>query len=420
MSSSGLDNHHTTSTPGDDTQHEVTVDKVMANVFFDGTLNNYFNVNASDAIKAKHGGEGTSYANGLSNVARMWESLGREGDGPDIAVYVDGIGTVRHGDDALTGMAFGDGDTGIEVRVDSAFAPLVEKVTAPRDGGKPPAILELNVFGFSRGAAAARLFVHKVYAEKVACFGADWAKVIVQVNFVGLFDTVSSEGIYYGNDVGNLHLRIPATHAQRVVHLVAGDEFRENFSVTTIDSTVAAGRGYQLTLPGAHSDVGGGYTCDAGKPEPEVRELSPSLEPLDGAPHWGSREFVYLKGWYSAADAKPTFWHRNRHERVVHGDYYRVALSLMATEAKKHTGASYPAKLTGPCCEAPLEQVRQALLAFAQSAQNTVWTLEANLGEQDARRFRRRYLHLSSQEGTLPNSPRFHDSHTLVREWVRA
>ena len=43
---------------------------------------------------------------------------------------------------------------------------------------------------------------------------------------------------------------------EEIVHFVAADEYRENFSLTTIDS---ASNGMQVVLPGAHSDVGGGY-----------------------------------------------------------------------------------------------------------------------------------------------------------------
>ena len=63
----GFYNNQTVTTPGDDTQHIVTVDKVQANVYFDGTLNNYYNVEqANDAIRQQYGGGETSYDNGLS------------------------------------------------------------------------------------------------------------------------------------------------------------------------------------------------------------------------------------------------------------------------------------------------------------------------------------------------------------------
>lgn len=75
----GLINNETVTIPGDDTQHVVEVDKVEASIFFDGTLNNYYNVKeADDATRQQFGGDDTSYANGLSNVARMWEPIGKE------------------------------------------------------------------------------------------------------------------------------------------------------------------------------------------------------------------------------------------------------------------------------------------------------------------------------------------------------
>lgn len=100
----GLHEHTTVTTPGDDTQHVVEVDKVQVNLFFDGTFNNYYNVTTEDAgIRRQYGGENTSYDNGLSNVARMWEALDRESDGPDLGVYIDGIGTTRLQADSLRG-----------------------------------------------------------------------------------------------------------------------------------------------------------------------------------------------------------------------------------------------------------------------------------------------------------------------------
>jgi hypothetical protein len=75
----------------EDSVHVVEVDKIQVNLFFDGTLNNYFNVETRDqAVIDRHGGKETSYDNALSNVARMWDSLDKERDGPDLGVYVEG------------------------------------------------------------------------------------------------------------------------------------------------------------------------------------------------------------------------------------------------------------------------------------------------------------------------------------------
>ena len=84
------------------------------------------------------------------------------------------------------------------------------------------------------------------------------AEIIIK--FVGVFDTVSSYGvgIGFGSDVDGLGLDLGSV-PKKMVHLVAGNEYRQNFSVTDITSSIQAGVGYELVLPGVHSDVGGSY-----------------------------------------------------------------------------------------------------------------------------------------------------------------
>ena len=81
----------------------------------------------------------------------------------------------------------------------------------------------------------------------------------IKVRFLGLFDTVSSYGGIIDDDVAELSLSIPSTNPNvyNVVHLSAADEYREKFPLTNIHS--AGKRGREVILPGAHSDVGGGY-----------------------------------------------------------------------------------------------------------------------------------------------------------------
>ncbi|MFY7939918.1 MAG: phospholipase effector Tle1 domain-containing protein, partial [Burkholderiaceae bacterium] len=200
----GLYHHTTTTTLGEDTQHLVEADKVQVNLFFDGTLNNYFNVTTPNAeLRQQHGGEGSSYENALSNVARMWEPMHLDRDGPDIGVYIEGMGTTRDQADSLRGYAFGTGETGMRQRAQQAFGPLKDIVADKRGDNGLPAVLELNLFGFSRGAATARHFASLLRnpQEIAKHFTKRWSGVRVEVNFVGLFDTVSSEGVAYGNDV---------------------------------------------------------------------------------------------------------------------------------------------------------------------------------------------------------------------------
>ncbi|MBV6881793.1 hypothetical protein AXA65_17090 [Chryseobacterium sp. FP211-J200] len=78
----------------------------------------------------------------------------------------------------------------------------------------------------------------------------------INVRFLGLFDTVSSYGLFHDNDVQDLSLDA-VNKAQKVVQLAAADEYRKNFALTNIKN--AGFKGIELYLPGVHCDVGGAY-----------------------------------------------------------------------------------------------------------------------------------------------------------------
>lgn len=78
----------------------------------------------------------------------------------------------------------------------------------------------------------------------------------IAIRFVGLFDSVSSYGLFFDNDVDDLGLTA-INKARKVVHFSAADEYRKNFALTNIIST--GFKGVALSLPGVHSDVGGSY-----------------------------------------------------------------------------------------------------------------------------------------------------------------
>ncbi|HEV6966264.1 DUF2235 domain-containing protein [Roseateles sp.] len=450
----GLSNTDGSSNTVEDSLHIVEVDKVQANLFFDGTLNNYFNVTTTDAtVRDKHGGDDTSYDNALSNVARMWKPLGQERDGPDIGVYVEGMGTTGLQDDSLSGYAMGDGDTGIKQRAQSAFEPLQSIVARKRGKRGLPAILELNLFGFSRGAATARHFASLLRnpAEIKKHFTNDWSRVHVVVNFVGLFDTVSSEGLAYGNDVADLQLRFTDEAARRVFHLVALDEYRDHFSVTTIDSALHAKAlvdgarvpmGFEMGIPGAHSDVGGGYKAgvlpsELGAPPPkatgpleetERRNLPPTTSSGEGVVQPGPQAFVYAKGWYRPKDSKANFWHPYRHERTLKGDYFKVGLSLMVDMAERHTTTFYSSRLK-TLITAKAQDIAQIQARLRDIAREKAFSpgqptrldfpLEALVSPKDAKDFRHDFLHLSLNLDKTGMGPRYKDDTQLERERVR-
>lgn len=234
--------------------------------FFDGTLNN--------AANSRTGGSEGSYANALSNVAllfdlykrreRFWQrnSCGGYARKYD-AFYVPGPGTTSGGgDDWFLGNGLGIGSNGVLARVTMAFRQL-DTMIAQHGGGTDPREVVVDVFGFSRGAAGARYFVNCVRQGHVP-MGRHALRLRyltrspnnrVRFRFVGIFDTVAAIGIGTNDDNGIVNVHVSAAQAEKIFHLTAGDEYRENFRL----NHNLPGGGEARELPGAHSDVGGGY-----------------------------------------------------------------------------------------------------------------------------------------------------------------
>jgi RHS repeat-associated protein len=163
-----------------------------------------------------------------------------------LKTYAPGVGT----NDGLlnpVGMAFGLGGS---VRIDGAMQRANQFVIE----GDTVA----DILGFSRGAAQARTFANKL-REKFAC---------VKIRWIGLFDTVASEGLPNDVNIG-YRLGIPKDTGA-VFHLTAGGERRaKTFALTSIlpgPGMVATNDAFrEVEVPGAvHSDVGGGYETNRG------------------------------------------------------------------------------------------------------------------------------------------------------------
>lgn len=214
---------------------------VRASLFFDGTLNNRANTRtyARGTAAQREGWADTSYANDFSNVSKLEEVLQVPHAGFDhsFKFYIEGIGTFDGRSDSTYGAATGMGDYGVVAKVERGLARCVRSIRAeiPRDTTIRQIVLD--AFGFSRGAAAARHFVHKALnvgdrlAQRLSAVGYTVGSVIVR--FVGLFDTVASYGTVHSNDTADLNLDAIRA-AEKVVQLAAGEEHRVNFRLTNI------------------------------------------------------------------------------------------------------------------------------------------------------------------------------------------
>ncbi|RXJ68538.1 hypothetical protein CRV08_06835 [Halarcobacter ebronensis] len=102
----------------------------------------------------------------------------------------------------------------------------------------------------------------------------------INFRFIGLYDTVPHFGLQQANDFKSLNLNFFKDGNEekigQVVHLMAKDEFRFNFDAYSIfeninnelqktqGSTLSGGKKFEeYYLPGAHSDVGGGYNTSS-------------------------------------------------------------------------------------------------------------------------------------------------------------
>lgn len=289
-------------------EEEVELEQLITlrlGVFFDGTGNNQANSETVAGCMARdvgleneaeeiqkfcaefgYGIDGSapdnSFGNDTSNVARLYDlymdhsdvSIKPDAEEAALKVYLEGIGTVSGGEDDLWGQATGRGKNGVVARVEQSSALIVERLLRFNRNNPEVTIrrLEVDIFGFSRGAAAARHFANDIRkgatsllakalptGNSIFIEGFGWrVKHDVHLNFIGLFDTVPAIvtplmlDFSPGNDRNwGLDLGLPTGAARKVVQLVARDEHRLNFALIRTED--------DIVLPGSHSDIGGGY-----------------------------------------------------------------------------------------------------------------------------------------------------------------
>ena len=103
-------------------------------------------------------GVDNSLMNDYTNVARMWNCCN-----DNYRIYIEGIGTLDRQKDISAGFQFGSGDTGIRGKVRRGCYELAKKINEKLPKKTDEVIkVTLDVFGFSRGAAAARNFLYEV------------------------------------------------------------------------------------------------------------------------------------------------------------------------------------------------------------------------------------------------------------------
>lgn len=260
-----------------------------------------------------------SYWNPYSNIVKLHD-LYKEKSETDLRTkknkytlkqYVEGIGTEKYKKDSVVGSSVGRGDTGIIAKVERGIKDLVKEKIAALPKDKKIYKIVFDVFGFSRGAAAARHFCNEVkkpayYVTRTkrdpyereariltdekdlvkhagGILGAELNKIglkpyeetynNIEIRFLGLFDTVVSDLIVKENlgyiaalfttkpwipileqeRLEDIKTNISGLGIKKVFQIRANDEWRANFAYTPTEE------GHTLYMLGAHSDIGGGY-----------------------------------------------------------------------------------------------------------------------------------------------------------------
>lgn len=401
-----------------------------------------------------------SFGNELSNVALLYElykdqanqSVDEAAAAVSVKVYIDGIGTIGGQEDVTWGLASGQGSTGVAARVNSSPSLLNEKLRELVEGNPHLLIekIEFDIFGFSRGAAAARHFANEILKPKGGIFadklndsfpamaeGFEWATDVC-INFIGLFDTVAaiaapSRGNFSVGDDRNpgINLYLPPGCARKVVHLTAADEHRHNFSLNRVHPSHE-----ELALPGVHSNLGGGYPAVVrerllvGAPR-VCRNIYYSPETIDRrkleeSRAWRGREAEEKElaekglpgeGEFRYENVVLTSASGNRNdpardvilalglERRVRGELSRIPLKLMHLKAIAHDVPLNPIPVTAAfAIPAELQMIAKRIIDAGIAGRSPVLT------DAEVRYLHAYYIHRSaswtSTSGLMINKPR--------------
>ncbi|OMQ09525.1 DUF2235 domain-containing protein [[Flexibacter] sp. ATCC 35103] len=332
---------------------------VYMGVFFDGTSNNRENIEGrrknpklKNSYASNNDGSNTSYGNDHTNVDKLEKSYLRDNASHYYSVYVEGIGTKNpdknedgskdYYGDFTFGQAKGTGETGLFEKVEKGCYDVAQKLIDKSEINI--CTLYLDVFGFSRGAAAARIFVNEINKRKSSrdkkstdfgylgkafkVLGYKTNPIRVKVRLLGIYDTVSSYGgnVFDDINVDKVPLKIP--NVGFTVHLTAEDEHRINFPLTNIAS--AGANSIELTLPGCHSDIGGGYKNG----EEEVVILTETGSKIEE-----EKKYVIEQGWFNSLELKElpslTPYYLRGTRESLSNKYSLVILHLMAEFGKR-------------------------------------------------------------------------------------
>ncbi|MDZ4334707.1 MAG: DUF2235 domain-containing protein, partial [Pseudomonas sp.] len=394
----------------------------------------------------------SSYGNGASNVALLhdlYQDDSRNVLAPDtkqafLRVYLEGIGTSSGESDSLLSQGTGLGGTGVVARVAQSPEKIQEQLNRLMATNPELQVnnIEFDVFGFSRGAAAARHFANELLKSGGGIVAPtlnsqtqgflesfNWHEH-ASINFIGLFDTVAAIVNPARGDLSpaneynpGVNLYLPAGCARKVVQLAARDEMRLNFALNSV-----APQHQEISLPGVHSDIGGGYRNSMTEKllisRPRATLVTPA-QPLERSRAWReTQEAIDLleqRGLPGEGEIKPAKWfiavpgRANENSqtqramvaaaitRTVRGELSRVYLRVMRELAAQNEVPFKPVpNTTAVAIPDDLQAIAEKIMAQAHSAMG-------RLSPAEERHLHARYIHLSAHwtpsKGLLINKP---------------
>lgn len=354
-------------------------------------------------------------------------------------IYVEGAGTEAVNNDSITqdasnllGSGFGNGDTGVVALVSKAVV-MVNSIARGFQSSRPE--LHFDVFGFSRGATCARLFSFLVARDKETTMGAEdkfnkfQASPLFKdgklhfleeeefsnktVDFLGIYDTVSSIGITYTNNVKDFGLYSPTMEkVKNTFHLCALDEFRDHFAVTDI-GRAANDNNAEIFIPGCHTDVGGGYTLSGEKftllYQPTIFNKTKWYVNMPHSKSGGtidelSATSLISLGWANSKSDTYTNWSTGyitcTRKRVL-GGYSNIPLRMMAKRAIKKTSLEKFSTFPAGRFDIPkmISTLGSSMISIAESAtRRSFYYPGGSFSSTDYRKLRQAFLHFSATD----------------------
>ena len=187
---------------------------------------------------------------------------------------------------------------------------------------------------------------------------------------------------------GDLKLHLAKDSAKRVIHLVAGDEYRHNFSLNSTQPNFT-----EIVLPGSHGDIGGNYPLEAEEklfltrpfrdevdnrlPNEESQAWKQASQALQS---WSQRGLIDLTrpngklfiDWRQVRSTnspgrRKVIYAQVKLERKVRGEYGRIPLRIMHALAKDAGTPLRPIPNTSELrLPAELTPIADKLMAYAQ------------------------------------------------------